>query len=195
MAVQEIVMKVKPDIIIETGIAHGGSVVYNASLLSLLDIEDRIVPWESDRKVIAVDIDIREHNRDMLENHPLAHKMTLLEGSSIDSAIVDQIKSMITSEQTVMVMLDSNHTHQHVLDELNLYSSFVSTDSYLIVFDTCIEHLPKGHFTDRDWDVGNSPMTALHEWLESNHSFEIDETFDKKLMLSVAPNGYLKRKN
>jgi len=193
LAFQEVVSQVKPDLIVETGIAHGGSLVLSASLLSLLDVMDGIDPRQSPRKVVGVDIDIRPHNRKALDEHPLRFKMELVEGSSINPEIGQQVRSHANGSDRVLVSLDSNHTHEHVLAELNTYADLVSVGSYCIVFDTVVEDLPTGSFPDRPWDVGNNPKTAVHEWLKSHPNFEIDKDIDNKLLISVAPDGYLKR--
>jgi cephalosporin hydroxylase len=193
VAFQELVSQVKPDLILETGIAHGGSLVLSASLLCLLDVMEGLDPRQSPRKVVGVDIDIRPHNRKALDEHPLRFKMELIEGSSIDPAIIQHVRSHADCVERVLVSLDSNHTHEHVLAELNAYADLVSVDSYCIVFDTAIEDLPAGSFPDRPWDVGNNPKTAVHEWLKSHPEFEIDKDIDNKLLISVAPDGYLKR--
>jgi len=150
-------------------------------------------PRESPRKVVGVDIDIRPHNRQALDEHPLRFKMELIEGSSIDPEIIQQVRSHADGVDRVLVSLDSNHTHNHVLAELNAYADLVSVDSYCIVFDTVVEDLPPGSFPDRPWDVGNNPKTAVHEWLKSHAEFEIDKEIDNKLLISVAPDGYLRR--
>lgn len=191
LAVQEIIWKCKPDIIIETGVAHGGSLILSSSLLSLLDIKDGILPSESKKSVIGIDIDIRDHNRIEIENHYLSSKINLIEGSSIDESIVDKVDKLIWPGAKVMVFLDSNHSHEHVLRELELYSRFVSQDSYLVVFDTVVEELPKGSQRDRPWDVGNNPMTALKEWLPLNSEFQIDISITNKILITVARDGYL----
>ena len=193
IAFQEVVSQVRPDLILETGIAHGGSLVLSASLLCLLDVMDGIDPRQSPRKVVGVDIDIRPHNRKALDEHPLRFKMELIEGSSIDPAIIERARSHADGVERVLVSLDSNHTHEHVLAELNAYADLVSVGSYCIVFDTVVEDLPAGSFPDRPWDVGNNPKTAVHEWLKSHPRFEIDKDIDNKLLISVAPDGYLKR--
>ena len=193
VAFQELVSSVKPNLIIETGIAHGGSLVLSASMLCLLDVMEGLDPRESSRKVVGVDIDIRPHNRQALDEHPLRFKMELIEGSSIDPAIINQVRSHADGVDRVLVSLDSNHTHEHVLAELNAYADLVSVGSYCIVFDTAIEDLPAGYFPDRPWDVGNNPKTAVHEWLKSHPEFEIDKDIDHKLLISVAPDGFLKR--
>ena len=193
VAFQQIVSQVKPDLILETGIAHGGSLVLSASLLCLLDVMEGLDPRQSNRKVIGVDIDIRKHNREALDQHPLRFKMELIEGSSIDPVIIKEVHTQADGLERIMVSLDSNHTHEHVLGELNAYADLVSVGSYCIVFDTAVEDLPAGSFQDRPWDVGNNPKTALYEWLKSHPDFEIDKDIDDQLLISVAPNGYLKR--
>lgn len=193
IAFQQIISSVCPDLIIETGIAHGGSLVLSASMLCLLDVMEGLDPRQSPRKVVGVDIDIRPHNRKALDEHPLRFKMELIEGSSIDPDIIKQVRSHANCVERVLVSLDSNHTHEHVLAELNAYADLVSVGSYCIVFDTVIEDLPAGSFPDRPWDVGNNPKTAVHEWLKSHPEFEIDKDIDNKLLISVAPDGYLRR--
>jgi len=193
VAFQELVSAAKPDLIIETGIAHGGSLVFSASLLSLLDVMDGLDPRQSSRKVVGVDIDIRPHNRKALNEHPLRFKMELIEGSSTAPEIIQQVRSHADGAERVLLSLDSNHTHEHVLAELNAYADLVSVGSYCIVFDTAIEDLPAGSFPHRPWDKGNNPKTAVHEWLKINPEFKIDKDIDNKLLISVAPDGYLKR--
>jgi len=190
---QELISQVAPDLVIETGIAHGGSLVLSASMLCILDVMEGMDPRQSPRKVVGVDIDIRPHNRKALDEHPLRFKMELIEGSSIDPLIVQQVRSHVDGVDRVLVSLDSNHTHKHVLAELNAYADLVSVGSYCIVFDTVVEDLPAGSFPDRPWDVGNNPKTAVHEWLKTHSEFEIDKGIDNKLLISVAPDGYLKR--
>jgi len=193
VAFQEIVSSVKPDLILETGIAHGGSLVLSASLLCLLDVMDGIDPRQSSRKVVGVDIDIRSHNRKALDEHPLRFKIELIEGSSVDPDIVSQVRKFANDKNKVLVSLDSNHTHEHVFAELNSYADLVTVGSYCIVFDTVIEDLPAGSFPNRPWEVGDNPKTALREWLKSHPEFEIDKDIDNKLLISVAPDGFLKR--
>ena len=195
VAFQELVSTVKPNLIIETGIAHGGSLVLSASLLCLLDVMEGLDPRQSPRKVVGVDIDIRPHNRKALDEHPLRFKMKLIEGSSIAPEIIPQVRSHAEGVDRVLVSLDSNHTHEHVLAELNAYADLVSVGNYCIIFDTAIEDLPAGSFPDRPWDVGNNPKTAVHEWLKIHPEFEIDKDIDNKLLISVAPDGYLRRVN
>jgi len=190
---QELISSTTPSLIIETGIAHGGSLVQSAAMLCLLDVIDGLDPRQSPRKVVGVDIDIRNHNREALDEHPLRFKMDLIEGSSIDPDIIKQVHQHAENYDKVLVSLDSNHTHDHVLAELNAYADLVSVDSYCVVFDTVIEDLPSGSFPDRPWDVGNNPKTAVNEWLQNNKNFTIDRKIDHKLLISVAPHGYLKR--
>ena len=195
VAFQEIVSSIKPDLIIETGIAHGGSLILSASLLCILDLLEGKDPRESKRSVIGIDIDIRKHNKEAILKHPLNYKIKLIEGSSTDQKIVKEVSNISNQFNTVLVALDSNHSHNHVLKELEAYANLVSIGSYCIVFDTIIENLPRNSFSDRNWDVGNNSMTAAKEWLNSNPNFKIDKEIDKKLLISCAPNGYLKRLN
>ncbi len=183
IAMQEIVWSVKPDLIIETGIAHGGSIIFYASLLELIG---------KDGQVLGIDIDIREHNRVEIENHPMFKRITMMEGSSIDEGIVKKVYEFAKGKKRILVVLDSNHTHEHVLKELELYSPLVTKGSYLVVFDTVVEDMPEGFFPDRPWDKGNNPKTAVWEFLEMNDRFEIDKEIEGKLLITVAPDGYLK---
>lgn len=183
VAIQEIIWKTKPDLIVETGVARGGSLILSASILHLLN---------GNGKVVGVDIDIRSHNREAIENHPLAHRISLIQGSSIDHSIVDQVKQNVKSGDRVMVILDSNHTHAHVLEELRLYSSLVTKDCYLVVMDTVVEDMPDDYFPDRPWGKGDNPKTAVHVFLKETDRFEIDESIHNKLLITVAPDGYLK---
>ncbi|MBL68583.1 MAG: cephalosporin hydroxylase [Verrucomicrobiales bacterium] len=198
-AVQELIWSVKPDLVIETGIAHGGSLVLSASLLALLDLEEAHVkggtvdPRQSRRKVLGIDIEIRAHNRKAIEGHPLADRIQMIEGSSIATEIVEQVREIAREHDRVMVFLDSNHTHDHVLAELEAYAPLVSPGSYCVVFDTLIENLPTGSFPDRPWDKGDNPRTAVAEFLKSNGQFEIDCAMENKLQITVAPGGFLKR--
>lgn len=181
---QEIIWDVKPDLIIETGIAHGGSIIFSASMLELIG---------GDGQVVAVDIDIREHNRKEIEKHPMYKRITMLEGSSISEEIVNKIRGISKIKKRVMVFLDSNHTHKHVLKELELYAPLVTVGSYLVLPDTFIEYFPKGYYSNRPWDVGNNPLTALREFLSRNNDFVIDKERANKLMITEAFDGYLKR--
>ncbi len=182
LAIQEIIWSVKPDLVIETGIAHGGSLILSASLLELLG---------GDRRVVGVDIEIRSHNRAAIEAHPLFHRITLIEGSSTDPEVAARIAWLAAGRRT-LVLLDWNHTHDHVLNELRLYSPLVKTGSYIVVFDTIIEHLPDDFFPDRPWGHGNNPQTAVAELLEQNERFRIDGDLEAKLVITAAPGGYLK---
>jgi Cephalosporin hydroxylase len=185
IAMQEIIWNVKPDLIIETGVAHGGSIVYYASLLELIG---------GDGLVLGIDIDIRKHNRELIEAHPMKKRIKLLEGSSVSSAIANEVKKIAANKKKVLLCLDSNHTHEHVLTELNLYADLISVGSYCIVFDTVIEDMPADwNWGIRPWGVGNNPKTAVVEFLKTNHDFVIDKEIDHKLLISVAPDGYLKR--
>jgi cephalosporin hydroxylase len=199
VSVQELIWEVKPTLIIETGVAHGGSLMLSASILALIDYCDAAVsgsqlnPKDSIRKVIGVDIEIRKHNREAIENHPLGILIDLVEGSSTSSDVVAKIESEASKHESIMIFLDSNHTHEHVLDELKIYSKFVSVGSYCVVFDTFVENMPKGYFENRPWDKGNSPMTAVKEFLATNQQFEIDTFRENKLLITVAPSGHLRR--
>lgn len=199
IAMQELIWHVKPDLIIETGIAHGGSLIFSASMLALLDIADAVVagkildPHSSKRKVLGIDIDIRAHNREAIENHPMYSRIQLIQGSSIDPHIINQVHTIAADYCRVLVCLDSNHTHYHVLAEMEAYASLVSIESYCVVFDTVIEDLPAEMFPDRPWGPGNNPKTAVKEYLKSHEEFEIDMTIQNKLLITVAPDGYLKR--
>ncbi len=200
VAMQELIWRVKPDLIIETGIAHGGSLVLHASILAMIEYceaaaEGRnIDPLNPQRKVIGIDIDIRPHNRSLIQNHPLSNHIEMIEGSSISAEVITEVKNRVKNHSKVLVVLDSNHTHEHVLEELNLYSDFVSRQSYLVVFDTVIEDLPASMFPNRDWGPGNNPKTAVHEFLTQNGEFVIDKSIDNKLLISVAPDGFLLRR-
>ncbi len=197
---QEIVWNVRPDLIIETGIAHGGSLIYSASLLAMLEYCDAVEagttldPAHPKRKVLGVDIDIRAHNRAAIEAHPMASRIEMIQGSSIDADIVDQVRAAAKDYRKVLVCLDSNHTHDHVLAELDAYAPLVSSGSYCIVFDTIVEDMPASMFDDRPWGPGDNPKTAVHTWLKNNGDFEIDKAIDHKLQISVAPDGFLRRR-
>ena len=184
IAMQEIIWNIKPDLIIETGIAHGGSLIYYASILELI----------GKGEVLGIDIDIRSHNRIEIEKHPMFKRIKMIEGSSISNEIATKVKEIAKGKERILVCLDSNHTHEHVLQELKLYSPLVSINSYIVVFDTIVEDLPEGYFSQkRPWGISNNPKTAVDEFLKGNQSFEIDRSVDNKLLISVAPGGYLKR--
>jgi cephalosporin hydroxylase len=195
IALQELVWTVKPDLIIETGIAHGGSLILNASLLALLDLcEGRT---DAPRRVLGVDIEIRPHNRAAIEEHPLFARISLIEGSSIDDEVIRQVRQQTTGTQRVLVILDSNHTHKHVLRELELYSPLVSPGSYCVVFDTVVEDMPADFFPDRPWGPGDNPKTAVQAFLTSaaGEDFVVDRAMQDKLLITVAPDGFLQRRN
>ncbi|HLX93592.1 MAG TPA: cephalosporin hydroxylase family protein [Puia sp.] len=184
IAMQEIIWDQKPDLIIETGIAHGGSLIFYASLLELV----------GKGEVLGIDIDIRAHNRMEIEKHPMFRRISMIEGSSIDQSVVAAAASLAQGKERVLVILDSNHTHEHVLRELHAYSPMVTPGSYIVVFDTIVEHLPEGYFKEsRPWGIGNNPHTAAQQFLKENLDFKIDRAIDNKLLISVAPGGYLKR--
>lgn len=199
VAMQELIWEIKPDLIIETGIAHGGSIIFSASMLAQLDMCEAIVcgeiidPNKSKRKVLAVDIDIREHNREAIENHPMASRIEMIQGSSIDPDIVKTVKTFAKQYSRIMVCLDSNHTHEHVLAELEAYANLTSVGSYCVVFDTVIDDMPDNMFPDRPWGAGNNPKTAVWQYLKSHPEFEIDKSIHDKLLITVAPDGFLKR--
>ncbi len=189
MALQEIIWDVKPDMIIETGIAHGGSLIFSASMLTLLEACGEI----ENGKVLGIDIDIREHNKKAIEEHPMSKKITMFEGSSIDEKMISKVHEFAKQGKKILVCLDSNHTHEHVLSELNAYANLVSISSYCCVFDTLVEDMPSEFSNDRPWDVGNNPKTAVWEFLKNNDDFEIDHSIENKILITVAPDGYLKR--
>lgn len=183
IAMQEIIWQVKPDLIVETGIAHGGSLIFYASMLELIG---------EGGQILGIDVDIRQHNRVEIEKHPMFKRITMIEGSSIDEEIAKQVFDFAKGNSRVLVVLDSNHTHDHVLKELELYSPLVTKDSYLVVFDTVVEDMPEDFFPDRPWGKGNNPKTAVWEFLKTNKRFEIDKDIEAKLLITVAPDGYLK---
>jgi cephalosporin hydroxylase len=183
LAMQEIIWRVKPDLIIETGIAHGGSLVFYASMLELIG---------SGGQVLGIDIDIREHNRVEIEKHPMSKRIVMVEGPSTDKDVVRQVYELSKGKKTVLLALDSLHTHEHVLKELELYSPLVTNQSYVVVFDTIIEDMPDDLFLDRPWGKGNNPKTAVWEFLKKTDRFIIDREIENKLLITVAPDGYLK---
>ena len=182
MAMQEIIWQVKPDLIVETGIAHGGSLIFYASMLELI----------GEGQVLGIDVDIRQHNRVEIEQHPMFKRITMIEGSSIDEEIAKQVYDLAKGKSRILLVLDSNHTHDHVLKELELYSPLVTKDSYLVVFDTVVEDMPEDFFPDRPWGKGNNPKTAVWEFLKTNKRFKVDKDIEAKLLITVAPDGYLK---
>lgn len=183
IAMQEIIWDLKPDLIIETGIAHGGSLIYYASILELI----------GKGEVLGIDIDIRSHNRAEIEKHQMFKRIQMIEGSSIDNATIEKVAAYAKGMETVLVTLDSNHTHDHVLQELEMYAPFVTPGSYLVAFDTIVQDLPNDYMPGRPWKQGDNPKTAVWEFLKSHPEFEADTNIDNKLMISVGPEGYLKR--
>ena len=199
VAVQELVWAVRPDLIIETGIAHGGSLILSASMLALVELAEAtetgktLDPRAPASKVIGIDIDIRAHNRERILNHPMANRIEMIEGSSIAEETVEKVRAAAEGRERIMVFLDSMHTHDHVLAELRAYAPMVSEGSYCVVFDSFVEDMPVGFFPDRPWDVGTNPKTAVAEFLRDEPGFEIDREMEDKLLVTVAPGGYLKR--
>jgi len=199
VVMQELIWNIKPDLIIETGIAHGGSLILSASMLALLDLCEAIeqkssfTPSQSKRKVLGIDIDIRSHNRAAIEAHPMSSRIQMLEASSIAEDTIRSVKKIAASYKTVLVFLDSNHTHDHVLAELNAYAPLTTLGSYCVVFDTVVEDMPEGLFHDRPWGSGDNPKTAVWEYLKTHSEFEIDKNLHTKILITVAPDGFLKR--
>lgn len=211
VAVQELIWQTRPDLIIETGIAHGGSLILSASMLAMLDYCDAVDsgeildPRATHRRVLGIDIDIRAHNRAAIEAHPMSHRIDMIQGSSVAPDVIAQVHQIAQAYQRTLVILDSNHTHDHVLAELEAYAPLTSRGSYCIVFDTVVEDLPDTMYPDRPWGKGNNPKSAVWEYLrrlkdESRTAvdgdplaFEVDTMLEKKLLITVAPDGYLKR--
>ena len=199
VAMQELIWDVKPDLIIETGIAHGGSLIMNASMLALIDYCDAIKlgemldPNKPRRRVLGIDIEIREHNRNAINEHPMSNRIDMIEGSSVDSDIIEKVKELSSNFNNILVCLDSNHTHEHVLAELEGYASLTTTGSYCVVFDTLIEEMPDDAYPDRSWGNGDNPKTAVKEYLKDHPEFKIDKSIDNQLLVSVASDGYLKK--
>lgn len=211
VAMQELIWKVKPDLVIETGIAHGGSLVLSSSILAMIDYAEAAAsgvafnPRDSKRRVLGIDIDIRSHNMAAIKAHPMSHLIEMIEGSSLDPVIVKKVHDRASSFERVLVCLDSNHTHEHVMQELENYAPLTAKGSYCLVFDTVVEDLPADMFPDRPWAPGNNPKTAVWEYLrrlreegrKANDGdrlmLEVDHSFEDKLLLSAAPDGYLKR--
>lgn len=181
---QELIWNLKPELIIETGVAHGGSIIFYASILELI----------GSGEVLGVDIDIRPHNRLKIEEHTMSKRIKLLEGSSVDEKILKEVKKIAENKKRILVCLDSNHTHEHVLSELNMYSDLVTKGSYLVVFDTIIEHASSEFSVDRPWGKGNSPASAVADFLKNRNDFEVDHRIDDKILISVSPSGYLRKK-
>ena len=184
MAMQEIIWNVKPDLIVETGVAHGGSLIFYASMLELIG---------GDGAILGIDIDIREHNRREIEKHPMFERITMIEGSSVDARVIEEVRKYAQGKKRVLVALDSLHTHDHVLQELELYSPLVTKGSYCVVFDTIVADLPEVYWNDRPWGKGNNPKTAVWEYLKTHDEYVINKEIENKLLITVAPDGYLKR--
>lgn len=182
MAMQELIWRIKPDMVIECGIAHGGSILYYASLLEL----------QGHGEVLGIDRDIRAHNREAIEAHPMFKRVSMIEGSSLDAAVVEKVRAAAAGKK-VIVVLDSNHTHEHVLEELRLYAPLVSQGSYCVVMDTVVETMPEDAFPDRPWGKGDNPRTAVWAFLKESSDFEIDSEMHNKLLITVAEDGYLRR--
>ncbi len=211
-AIQELIWRVKPDLVIETGIAHGGSLVLSASMLALLDYCDAsatkrsLTPQDTKRRVVGIDIEIRPHNREAIERHPLAHLIETIEGSSIDAGVVQRVRNIASDYDRVLVFLDSNHTHEHVFAELESYAPLVSPGSYCVVWDTGVEDLPEGFVTDRPWGKGNNPKTAVFDYLKKLQAgsvkasdgarldLEIDKTIEHRIAITASPDGFLRRR-
>lgn len=199
IAVQEAIWQTRPDLIIETGIAHGGSLVYHASLLAILDMCEAaengqlLDPRCPKRRVLGIDIDIRSHNREAIEQHPLCPYMEMLEGSSIDPNIIEKVSNFAKNFKRIMLILDSNHTEEHVLAELHGYADLVSSGSYCIVFDTAIENMPDGFYKDRPWSKGDNPLSAIKKFLLDRQDFHVDHELDAKILIGNAPGGFLRR--
>ena len=189
VAMQELIWSLQPDLIVETGIAHGGSLIFSASMLEL----NAACGGPKDARVVGVDIDIRAHNRAAIEAHPMMRRITMIEGSSIAPEIVAAIRAHTAGKKSVLVCLDSNHTHDHVLAELEAYAPMTTVGSYCVVFDTIVEDLPQALSGDRPWGPGDNPKTAVHKYLATRPEFEIDRRIDRQLLIGVAPEGYLKR--
>jgi cephalosporin hydroxylase len=189
VAMQELIWKVQPDLIIETGIAHGGSLIFSAAMLEL----NAACGGPADASVLGVDIDIRAHNRTAIEAHPMSRRIDMIQGSSIAPEIIDQVKEKANGRSKILVILDSNHTHDHVLAELDAYAQLTSIGSYCVVFDTVIEDMPADMFPDRPWGPGDNPKTAVWAYLKEHTEFEIDKQMSNKLLITVAPDGFLKR--
>lgn len=190
VAMQELIWRVQPDVIVETGIARGGSLIFYASMLELV----ATCTGTPGGKVIGIDIDIRQPNREAIEQHPMARRIELVQGSSVDPAIVDDVRARVGDAKRVMVCLDSNHTHEHVLEELRAYAPMTTPGSYCVVFDTLVEHLPDEAIGDRPWGRGDNPLTAVWAYMDECGDFEVDTDIDHRLQVSVAGGGYLRRR-
>jgi cephalosporin hydroxylase len=211
VAMQELIWSIRPDLIVEAGIAHGGSLILSASMLALIDYCDAVEqgvaldPKLTSRRVLGIDIDIRPHNRAAIEAHPMAHRIDMIQGSSIAPETIAQVHAIAGKFRNVMVILDSNHTHEHVLAELEAYAPLTSAGSYCVVFDTVVEDIPDAMFPDRPWGRGDNPKTAVWEYLRrlreegraaadgATLDLVIDKDMESKLLITVAPDGFLHR--
>lgn len=199
VGMQELIWDVRPDLIIETGIAHGGSLIMSAAMLSILDYCDAVEnqtlldPQKPARKVLGIDIDIRSHNRAAVETHPMASRIVMIQGSSVDPSTIEKVHQYAAQYSRILVCLDSNHTHDHVLAELHAYAPLTTVGSYCVVFDTIVEDLPHSFFPDRPWKPGDNPKTAVWEYLKTHDEFETDVSMHQKLQTTVSPDGFLKR--
>lgn len=198
-AIQELIWNIKPDLVIETGIAHGGSLIMSASMLALLDYCEAIEqgasldPQKSKRRVLGIDLEIRPHNRAAIEAHPMKHLIDMIEGSSVAPDVVEQVMEMAKNYNKILVFLDSSHTHDHVLAELEVYAPLTSMGSYCVVWDTGVEDLPENFCSDRPWGKGNNPKTAVWEYLKRTDCFEIDKIIEHKLLITASPDGFLRK--
>jgi len=201
LAIQEIIWTTKPDLIIETGIAHGGSLICSATMLAVLDMCDAategvvVDPRKPKRKVLGIDIDIRSHNRRLIQEHPLSTRIELIQGSSVSENVIEQVKHFAAGFERIMICLDSNHTHKHVLAELEAYAELTSKGCYCVIFDTNIAEIPDEFSRDRPWGVDNNPKTAVNAYLESHFGFEVDKDVEDRLLITSSPDGFLKRIN
>lgn len=199
VAMHELIWQVKPTLIIETGIAHGGSLIHYASMLALIDLceatekGELLNPSEPKRRILGIDIDIRSHNKAAILAHPLSKRIDLIQGSSISDEVIGHVEKYAAGAETIMVVLDSNHTHDHVLAELNAYAHLVSVGSYCVVYDTIVEDMPEGWFKDRPWNKGDNPKTAVWAYLKEHPEFQIDKQIENKIQITVGPDGYLIR--
>jgi cephalosporin hydroxylase len=183
VVLQEIIWETRPQLVIETGIARGGSLILSASVLELV----------GEGEVLGIDVDIRAHNRDAISAHPLACRIRMVEGSSLEDEVVAEARRVASAAERVMVILDSDHTQDHVLAELRAYAPLVSVGQFLVVCDTFVEVLPRQEHRPRPWGPGNNPATALRVWLEESDGFEPDPVVNAKLLLTASPGGYLRR--
>ena len=184
MATQEVIWATKPDVIIETGVARGGSVLFMASLLEML----------GGGKVVGVDIDIRAHNRATIEDHVMSKRVVLIEGGSVDEDTLASVRAQIPKGARVMVVLDSDHSREHVLSECRAYGQMVTEGCYLVVADTLVGHITEDKApTKRSkiWFKGDEPLSALNDYLAENDRFLVDPVLNGKLVLSSSPGGYL----